>query len=108
MKTLDIEIRKTFSNLTASEAKKKGRKIALRPDWEDVKFDYMYLICKAKFTQNLDLKIQLFATRGKELIEGTTGWHDNIWGNCECPKCKDIIGQNHLGKILMKIREELR
>lgn len=107
MKVVDLEERKSFANLTASESKKKGRKVILRPDWESVKFDYMYLICKAKFSQNIDLKKKLLSTMGEELIEGTTGWHDNIWGNCECPKCKNIVGQNHLGKILMRVRDEL-
>lgn len=98
----------TFATVSASLAKKAGRKVALREDWEEVKFEYMYRICKAKFTQNEDLKAMLLATNDEYLEEGTTGWHDNIWGNCECPKCKNIVGQNHLGKILMKIREELR
>ena len=40
------------------------------------------------------------------LIEGNY-WHDNYWGNCLCPKCKEIEGQNQLGKILMKVRSTL-
>lgn len=106
-KTLDVNERIKFSNLDPSEAKKLGRKINLRKDWEEVKENYMYEIVKAKFSQNLDIKQKLIDTYPHELIEGTTGWHDNIWGNCECPRCKNIIGQNKLGKILMKVREEL-
>ena len=98
---------KKFANLSPSEAKKMGRRVKLRTDWENVKFDYMYLICKAKFSQNEDLKHKLISTMGEELIEGTTAWHDNIWGNCECPKCQNIVGQNSLGKILMRVRDEL-
>lgn len=107
MKVEDIEERKSFSTLKASESKKMGRKVNLRPDWESVKFDYMYLICKAKFSQNSDLRKKLLSTMGEDLVEGTTGWHDNIWGNCECPKCKNIVGQNNSGKILMRVRDEL-
>ena len=106
MKVEDVEKRKSFSTLKASEAKKMGRRVELRPDWESVKFDYMYLICKGKFSQNKDLREKLLSTMGEDLVEGTTGWHDNIWGNCECPKCKNIIGQNNLGKILMRVRDE--
>lgn len=67
----------------------------------------MYEICKAKFTQNADLKQKLLNTDNAYLEEGNT-WHDNIWGNCQCDKCKAVAGQNYLGKILMKIREELK
>ena len=35
-------------------------------------------------------------------------WHDNYWGNCNCDRCKDIKGQNKLGKMLMDLREEFR
>lgn len=67
----------------------------------------MYEIVKAKFTQHQYLKKKLLDTYPHELIEGTTGWYDNIWSNCECPKCKDIVGENKLGKILMKVRSEI-
>ena len=105
-KTLDKEKRKEFTDLNPSESKKLGRKIDLRADWEDIKTDVMYGVCLAKFTQNEDLKKKLLATDGVLLIEGTY-WHDNTWGNCYCEKCKNIVGENRLGKILMQIREEL-
>ena len=59
-------------------------------------------------TENETLKERLLATGDEYLEEGTTGWHDNIWGNCSCEKCKNIPGENRLGKILMRIREELK
>ena len=34
--------------------------------------------------------------------------HDNEYGNCICPKCAEIEGENKLGKILMRVRTELR
>lgn len=100
--------RDAFINLDASSAKKMGRRVQLRNDWEDVKNEVMYEVCKAKFSQNEDLKRRLLATGNEYLEEGTTGWHDNIWGNCNCEKCKDVPGENRLGKILMRVREELR
>lgn len=108
-KTLDISERERIARLSPSDAKKAGRKLAIRPDWEDVKDKVMYDVCLAKFTQNdsLRLKERLFATGDEELVEGNT-WHDNCWGDCSCEKCKNIKGENRLGKILMKIREELR
>ena len=100
-KTLDIEERKQFADLSPSVAKRKGRKVTLRNDWEEVKFDVMLEICRAKFTQNQDLAEKLLATGDEELIEGNT-WGDRIWGMV------DGTGKNWLGKILMQIREELK
>ena len=59
MKTTDLEKRKEFVNLDPSEAKRKGRKIKLRSDWEQIKYDAMYIICFAKFYQNLELKREI-------------------------------------------------
>ena len=106
-KTLDDAEREKFINLTPSESKKMGRKIALRSDWEAVKTSIMYEVCLAKFSQNPALKEKLLAT-GDEYLEEGTYWHDNCWGNCHCEKCKNIPGENRLGKILMQIREDLK
>lgn len=89
-----------FCGLNPSEAKKLGRKMHLRDDWEEVKEDVMYDVCKAKFTQNPDLALRLIHTGDAELIEGNT-WGDKVWGVC------DGVGQNLLGKILMRIRDEV-
>ena len=91
-----------FCGLPPNRAKRLGRKVPMRPDWELVKYDVMYEVCMAKFTQNPDLLSKLLATGDAELIEGNT-WGDRVWG-------VDIhrgIGENHLGKILMRIRSEL-
>lgn len=106
-KVLDDAIKQKFTNLEPNEAKKLGRKVKLRPDWEEVKDDIMYQIVKAKFEQNPDLRRKLLATGNQELIEGNT-WHDNHFGNCSCPKCRNTKKENVLGKILMKVREELK
>jgi ribA/ribD-fused uncharacterized protein len=93
--------RECFTNLDPSSAKKLGRKVQLRSDWENVKDDVMYEICKAKFSQNTELKKRLLSTGNEHLEEGNT-WGDKIWGTV------NGIGENRLGKILMRIREELR
>lgn len=41
-----------FCRLNPSEAKRLGRRVKLRGDWEAVKDTVMYEICKAKFSQN--------------------------------------------------------
>jgi ribA/ribD-fused uncharacterized protein len=101
---MDEEIRKAP---TPGEAKRMGNRVILRSDWEDVKVDIMTEIVFRKFTQNEKLKKKLLATGDMELVEGNY-WHDNIWGDCYCDKCKSTNGQNILGIILMEVRELLR
>lgn len=72
----------------------------MRSDWEEVKDKVMYEIVLAKFTQNPDLKEKLLATGDEYLEEGNT-WGDTIWGTV------DGVGENRLGKILMRVRDEL-
>lgn len=85
-------------------AKRLGRRVNLRPDWEKVKFDVMEECLRSKFADPV-LKQKLLATGDEELVEGNY-WHDNIYGNCSCEKCKDIVGRNMLGNILMNLRTE--
>lgn len=89
-----------FYGLTPRDAKRLGRSVELRPDWDTVKYEVMYRICKAKFLQNPDLACKLIDTGDAELIEGNT-WGDQVWGIC------NGVGENNLGKILMRIRDEL-
>lgn len=104
-KTLDESVRTEFSNLSPKEAKRKGRRVSLRPNWEEVKDDIMYEVCLTKFFGDPMLLDLLHRTSPKQLIEGNY-WHDNYWGDCSCEKCKDIGGKNKLGKILMDIRSK--
>lgn len=90
---------KEFCNLTASEAKRLGRRVNLRTDWETIKIDIMRDIVRCKFYQNPQLKTLLLATDDHILVEGNW-WNDTFWGVCKGE------GQNHLGKILMQIRKE--
>ncbi len=86
---------------TPSEAKRAGRAMALRPDWESVKFDVMRACVRSKFAINSDLAEMLLATGDAVLEEGNT-WGDRVWG------VVDGIGENRLGKILMDVRADLR
>lgn len=90
---------------TPGEAKRLGRKIALRPDWEQVKDSVMLDGLRLKFSKPA-MKKKLLETGDAELIEGNC-WHDNTWGVCSCPRCPGT-GQNRLGKYLMLVRSELR
>lgn len=92
-----------FSTLQPAEAKKAGKKVKLREDWEDIKVDVMREIIRTKFTDNPDLAVKLHGTGQAELIE-ENNWHDNFWGNCVCTRCKSITGKNILGSLLMELR----
>ena len=99
-KTLDMEERESFFGLSGGQAKRLGRRVELRSDWEEVKIDIMRQVLKSKFTQNPELREKLIATGDTELIEGNN-WNDRFWGVCRG------VGKNHLGKLLMEIRAEL-
>ena len=101
-KTFSPELQTTFTTLAPSDAKRKGRHVRLRQDWEQVKDRIMEEIVRAKFIQNPKLKEQLLSTGDAILIEGNT-WNDRYWG----VDARSGIGENHLGKILMKVRSEL-
>jgi ribA/ribD-fused uncharacterized protein len=108
MKTLDQEERKVIAAVaTPGEAKRLGRKVTLRADWEEVKTDVMMLGLRLKFSQNPSLAASLIETGDEELIEGNW-WHDNTWGNCLCAKCSRTPGRNLLGMLLMELRKELQ
>ena len=87
--------------LTSADAKSEGRQLPLRADWETAKFVVMEEVVRDKFTRNAELRQKLLDTGDAYLEEGNT-WGDKIWGTVNGE------GENRLGKILMKIREELR
>lgn len=102
-KSLDPEERARFSAVAGVTAKRAGKKLLLRMDWNAVRLEIMEDVLRAKFTQNPELREKLLATGDLELQEGNT-WHDTFWGvNAATGK-----GENHLGKLLMKLRQEFR
>lgn len=96
--------RKDFDAICRAEmpadAKRMGRRIVMRSAWDAVKMGIMENLLREKF-DNKVLAARLLDTGDAELIEGNT-WGDEYWGVCEGK------GENHLGKLLMKIRGELR
>jgi ribA/ribD-fused uncharacterized protein len=106
-KTMDLEERAHIRTLDRpSQAKKYGKSVTLRPNWQDVRLDIMEVLVRQKF-QLPGFKSQLLKIDG-DIIESNR-WHDQFWGDCWCTyyvECR-TPGQNHMGKILMKIRDEL-
>lgn len=96
----DVSKAKEFCGLGPSEAKRKGRRVNLRTDWESVKDDAMRTVLRCKFMQNPELADMLVATGDAELIEGNT-WNDRYWGVCNGK------GKNRLGQLSMELRMEL-
>lgn len=100
-KTLDDRERERIRRAPSpAAAKRLGRRVALRPDWERVKDDVMRSVLKAKFAVP-KLRDALLATGDAELVEGNT-WGDTYWGVC------GGRGRNRLGRALMRIRKGLR
>jgi len=95
-----------FQYYSAAEAKRMGKRVKLRPDWEQVKVPIMFELINQKFSQDLDLKTALLATGDTLLVEENT-WHDNFYGDCVCSRCKTIHGENMLGRLLMETRMQL-
>ena len=102
-KCVDVADKASFAELTAVKAKRRGRQVKLRPDWDAVRIGIMEEVVRAKFTQNPDLAARLVATGTMPLGEGND-FGDTFWG----VDAKTGKGENNLGRILMKIREELR
>ena len=101
-KVCEREERKPFYHAAPGDAKRMGRKVQLRADWEDVKQQVMLCMCAQKFSPGTNAYAMLKAARYNLIIEGNT-WHDNYWGDCTCKRCSGKSGRNALGEILMRI-----
>lgn len=86
---------------SSGAAKRRGARVIIRPDWNNVKVDIMRKVVTAKFRQNKYLMKLLLETGNQQLVEGNT-WGDRFWGKC------DGVGQNWLGRILMDVRSEAK
>lgn len=106
-KTLDRELREQIAKCeTPGKAKRMGRKMILRDDWDAVKVTYMRSFLRQKFSEiNGELHQMLADTGDQDLVEGNH-WHDNYWGVCSCEKCLEIYSINMLGRLLMEIRDD--
>ncbi|OJJ21782.1 Swarming motility protein YbiA [marine bacterium AO1-C] len=94
------KIRKAASPMKAAELGR-TRKVRIRANWDHMKDNIMLEAVHAKFAQHADLQELLLDTGDAKIIEHTE--NDDYWGDGG-----DGSGKNRLGKILMKVREELR
>lgn len=89
---------------TPSDAKRIGRALELREDWNDIRIQVMEEVNLIKYTQDTleskQLREMLLVTNPCTLVEANW-WNDTFWGEC------NGVGENNLGKTLMRIRDTL-
>lgn len=88
---------------TPLQARHIGRHVNLRSNWNAVRVSYMRQLVYMKFKQSKEMTFDLLATGDAHIAEGNH-WGDKFWG----VDSKTGEGQNHLGKILMEVRDVLR
>jgi ribA/ribD-fused uncharacterized protein len=81
-------------------SKQMGRRVILRPGWNEDRVKVMLVLLRIKFAPASDLSVRLLETRPAWLVEGNN-WGDLYWGQV------DGQGTNMLGRLLMLVRAEL-
>lgn len=100
-KLIDNKERMPFTAYKQDKVKQKGYYIEPYHGWETKRLEIMEQILREKFRQHSDLYEKLLQTRGYKLIAGNKK-REKYWG-------VNLItweGDNHLGQILMKLRNE--
>lgn len=85
-----------------SYVKRESFKQKLVDDWDNIKSDVMLNCLRKKFSDPHYSEL-LLSTGDVELEEGNW-WGDDFWGIC----LKKGTGRNVLGKLIMRVRDELR
>lgn len=91
-------------NVSASDVKENSKHIRYVDNWHTLKFQIMEECLRSKF-ENPILREKLLATGNQNIQEGNY-WNDRIWG--VDLSVTPNIGENHLGRLLMKIRDEIK
>lgn len=104
MKSRDKEWKKRCVTLSPAQSKVEANKIQLRENWDEVRIQAMNHCLKQKFNQE-PFKSKLIATGNENIQEGNV-WNDTFWGIdlTQTPN----VGENHLGRLIMNIRETLK
>lgn len=94
-----------FSTCSPTQAKQLGKKLSSRKDfnkeaWYRESLPLMTALVQQKFDADDELRLKLYCVEG-EIVEDND-WGDTFWGRC------NGVGENHLGKILMKVRDEMK
>lgn len=97
----DEDYERILNAPSPGEAKRLGRQVRLRLDWESAKIPLMRRLLAWKFDEGALLARRLLDTENALLVEDNT-WGDTFWG------VYDGVGHNWLGHLLMARRAELR
>lgn len=100
-KCVEESERKTYAGCSTDKALLKGKDQTPYPEWEEERLVIMESILQAKFEQNSTLKEKLKATGRCILVNGNNK-QETYWG----VDLYSWIGENHLGKIIMNIRDK--
>lgn len=73
----------------------------MRRDFDKHKLDFMEELLRRKFSDNNPILRDRLIDTGDALIVEDNHWGDTFWGVC------NGVGENHLGKLIMLIRDEL-
>ena len=98
-KCTDTSVRRMFAGCSPDKAATKGKELVPYQGWEERQLEIMESVLKAKFAQNPDLMQKLLGTGGKTLTNGNNK-KETFWG----VDLYSWLGENHLGKIIMNIR----
>lgn len=102
MKTDKQYVREKISTFPyPAQAKKYGQKMDIVDNWEDIKMTVMEYGLSVKFSQD-PYKTLLIET-GEQYIQEGNWWGDIYWG----VDLNTNEGENNLGKLIMKIRQDL-
>lgn len=105
-KTLDPEEQTQIREApTPGKAKRYGRYAKKREDWNHIKIGVMRELLRQKFAIP-ELRRMLLETGNENIIEGNT-WNDKFWGMAMNANGDPVEGENHLGRLIMKIRDEI-
>lgn len=97
-KTLDQRERVAVLNMTPGQAKRYGRTISIRSDWDAYRLEIMLVLLRKKFA------IPSFAKKLLAIVEPIVEdnyWGDTFWGVCNGE------GRNELGNLLMQVQDEI-
>lgn len=107
---LPLELRSEYAewymSSTPGQAKRKGRELPLRGDWDFYKVPTMRGLVSEKFSRDERLFYSLMGTGNRGIYEENT-WGDTFWGVIR-DKQGRLKGENMLGKLIMDVRAELR
>lgn len=84
---------------TPGMAKKLGRRVQMKPNWNVERIEVMKVLLRLKFSDET-YRQRLLATGNAVLVEGNN-WGDTFWGVCRGQ------GENYLGRLLMEVRKEI-